>query len=151
MLSWYQRNIRKSADPILIGNNIAKLDKRMTPVPAFERMMHEVIEPLAFKYLLCVLILLAVSLADDKGFEKRLSLSLRDTSCKVQINEGVGINVVQGRAVGIVNADCLLPSSAPFCDILLCQVLCLLSEHCEQVLSLLGAAVPCVQFPGSEP
>ena len=73
MFSRHECNIRELSDSVLVSCYVPKLYEGVTPVATFKGIVYEVKKPLAFKDLLCILIFLAVSLSDDKGFQKCLS------------------------------------------------------------------------------
>lgn len=104
--------------PVFVGDRIAQLDERMSPIIGIEGIKQQLFEPLLIEIVQRLFILIAFRIHDFEAPRHDEPFALLDTPRQMQIDRHVTVDVVQPLPVRAVDVDSHLPGVPPVPDVL---------------------------------
>ena len=104
--------------PVFVGDRIAQLDERMSPIIGIEGIKQQLFEPLLVEIVQRLFILIAFRIHDFEAPCHDEPFALLDTPRQMQIDRHVTVDVIQSLPVRAVDVDGHLPGVTPVPDVL---------------------------------
>lgn len=129
--------------PVVVGYDVAELDKRVPPVGGIKDKPQEIGEPFLLQQFGCFGIFFAVFSDKPEVFGGDLTFSLCNTAGEMSVEGTIGINIVQAQTVGVEIIEGHLVSAAPVLNIFFCQGVGLLEQLRGNFQTTAGTGTTC--------